>query len=449
MNTITLKHFLPLLALLAPAAARAQVPVTIDAADTGTPISPYIYGQFMEHLGRSIYGGVWAEMLQDRKFYYDVADRYDPWGEASDPNWDAGPFRHLAGSPWRVIGPAGTVTMDTTRAFVGSHTPVVHLTGMEAGISQEGLALVAGKQYEGHVVLAGDPGAAPVQVRLRLDDGRALTHTIDRVTADYQTVPFSFTAPANSDSARLEIVGTGRGALRIGTASLMPADNVDGFRADVLALLRELNAPIYRWPGGNFVSGYDWRDGIGLRDRRPPRKNPAWTGIEPNDVGIHEFMNLMDLLDAEAYIAVNTGLGTIEDVAEEVQYVNGAADTPLGRLRAENGHPEPYGVTWWAVGNEMYGEWQLGHMPLSAYVDKHRAVTEAMWHVDPDIKLVGVGSMGVWSETMLRDAGDHMNAISEHIYSKDKPDVLAHVRQLADMIDERAAAHRAYRDSIP
>ncbi len=122
----------------------------------------------------------------------------------------------------------------------------------------------------------------------------------------------------------------------------MPADNVQGFRPDTLALLRELNAPVYRWPGGNFVSGYNWRDGIGDRDKRPPRKNPAWKGVEHNDVGIHEFMALCALLETEPYIAVNSGLGDVASAADEVEYVNGAAATPMGKLRAANGHAEPY-----------------------------------------------------------------------------------------------------------
>ena len=95
----------------------------------------------------------------------------------------------------------------------------------------------------------------------------------------------------------------------------MPADNIKGWRSDVVALLKELDSPIYRWPGGNFVSGYNSRDGIGERDKRPPRKNPAWKGIEHDDVGIHEFMDLMEIIGAEPYVALNTGRGTIEEAA--------------------------------------------------------------------------------------------------------------------------------------
>ena len=228
----------------------------------------------------------------------------------------------------------------------------------------------------------------------------------------------------------------------------MPADNINGWRRDVIVLLKELNSPVYRWPGGNFVSGYNWRDGIGDRDRRPPRKNPAWKGVEHNDVGLHEYMDLMDILNTEPYIAVNTGLGTVEEVAEEVEYCNGSVDTPMGKLRAENGRKEPWHVKWWAVGNEMYGSWQLGHMPLSEYVQKHNRVAKAMWKVDPDIKLVGVGATGEWSETMLKQCSENMDLISEHIYCKDKPDVPAHTHQLAEQIKHKADEHRKYRAEI-
>ena len=123
-----------------------------------------------------------------------------------------------------------------------------------------------------------------------------------------RNIPCASARAGSTDNGRIEIVARGTGSFRIGTASLMPADNIYGWRADTVALLKELDAPVYRWPGGNFVSGYNWRDGIGDPDKRPPRKNPAWKGIESNDVGIHEYMALMRELATEPYIAVNTGL---------------------------------------------------------------------------------------------------------------------------------------------
>ncbi len=234
----------------------------------------------------------------------------------------------------------------------------------------------------------------------------------------------------------------------MGAVSLMPADNVEGMRADTLKLLRELDAPVYRWPGGNFVSGYDWKDGIGDRDRRPPRKNPAWTGVEHNDFGLHEFMRFCELLDTEPYIAVNSGLGGVESAAAQVQYVNGTADTPMGALRAENGHPEPWKVTFWGIGNEMYGDWQLGHMPLEQYVRKHNEFAEAMRRVDPSIQLVAVGAAGPWSETMMRHCADHMDLISEHFYRQSRERVDEHVREVPGAVRRIVEAHRRYRSEL-
>jgi alpha-L-arabinofuranosidase len=247
----------------------------------------------------------------------------------------------------------------------------------------------------------------------------------------------------------MEILGKGKGTFEVGAVSLMPADNLDGWRPDVISLLKELNSPIYRWPGGNFVSGYDWRDGVGDPDRRPPRQNPAWKGVEPNDVGIHEYMRLMAMIAAEPYVALNTGLGAVKDVADEVEYFNGAADTPMGKLRAANGHPEAFHVGWWAVGNEMYGAWQLGHMPIEDYVKKHNSVVDAIRQVDPGAHVVGVGSVGKWDETILKESAARMDLISEHTYRKEIADAGAHSRQLADDIERIAQAHRQYRSSIP
>jgi alpha-L-arabinofuranosidase len=444
-----------LLSILVVAASLSATPsaefrVKIEAGRTREPISPYIYGQFIEHLGRCIYGGIWAEMLEDRKFFYPITEEFKPWGTADDPYWNTGPFKYLNASPWQVIGPAGTVAMDRTGPYVGEQSPAIRLpgNGSPAGIAQDGLGVRAGRNYLGRVILAGDAGAAPVEVRLIWGDGRAGTETIRSLGLDFRSHALRFKAPLSSDKVRIEIVGRGKGSFRIGTLSLMPEDNLGGWRSDVVALLKELNAPVYRWPGGNFVSGYNWKDGIGERDRRPPRKNPAWKGVEHNDVGIHEYMELMRLIGAEPFVSVNTGLGTVEEVAAEAEYCNGTVDTPMGKLRAKNGHPEPYGVKWWAVGNEMYGSWQLGHMPLADYVKKHNRVAEAMWKVDPKAKLIAVGAVGEWSQTMLKACSDHMSLLSEHIYCKEKPDLLSHVRQLAEGIRRVSDAHRRYRNEI-
>ncbi len=423
--------------------------VTIQADKTGEPISRYIYGQFIEHLGRCIYGGIWAEMLEDRKFYYPVP--------AEGPIWtDRKGAKILIASPWEVIGPKECVKMTDLDPYVGEHCPEIHLPGdgRRCGIFQEGLGLVKGKKYTGRIVLAAMFGKElPTQISLVWGDGERDRDTviIDKgITRSYgfRTFELDFESRDDTDNGRLEITGSGNGNFKIGAVSLMPADNIKGMRADTLKLLKELDSPLYRWPGGNFVSGYDWRDGIGDRDRRPPRKNPAWTGVEHNDFGLDEFIVFCRELGTEPLIVVNSGFGDDHSAAEEVEYANGSADTPMGKWRAKNGHPEPYNVRWWGIGNEMYGDWQLGYMSLGHYVQKHNLFAKAMRKVDPSIKLVAVGDTGKWSRGMLASCADYMDLISEHFYRGARESVIDHVWQTVDATRSKVEAHRSYREKI-
>ncbi len=410
-----------------PAGPAPQLSITIDAAKVGQPISPYIYGQFIEHLGRCIYGGIWAEMLEDRKFFYPVG---------------------VGESPWKPLGDGAVATMVRQGAFVGRHSPQVTLAGdRPRGLVQGHLALAAGKAYVGRFWLAASGPRVRARVSLVWGDapGERQTITVESPGTGYAKTSLQFTAGRDTDHGRLEIGATGGGTLSVGTVSLMPADNLDGLRADTLAVLKDLDAPVYRWPGGNFVSGYDWHDGLGDPDRRPPRKNPAWKGIEPNDFGIDEYLAFCRRLGAEPYITVNSGLGGVQMAVDEVQYVSAAPGTPAGRLRAKNGHPQPYRVKFWSIGNEMYGNWQLGHVPLEQYVRKHNQFAQAMRAADPTIKLVAVGDAGPWSEAMLTHCAEQMDLISEHFYCSERPTLEEHVRQIPDNVRRKVEAHRGYR----
>lgn len=370
--------------VLALSAGAQPVAMTVDAGKTGPPISPLMYGFFTELLANWYEGGLWAEMLGDRKFFYPV----DSSVEQTPPN-----RRRFVGR-WRPVGPDEFVTMDRERAWVGAHSPLIRLDGgTPHGIQQAGLGLLKGKQYSGRIILVGDSGA---EVKVSLiwgpNSGDRQTVAVRGLRREYGKLPLAFTAGADSENATLEIVGTGKGSFHVGAVSLMPADNVSGFRADMIAALKDIGPTIFRWPGGNFVSGYDWRDGIGDSDKRPPRYDYAWKALEPNDVGTEEFMALTRILGIEPYICVNAGFGDAHSAAQWVEYFNGAATTPMGRLRAANGHPEPYRVKWWNIGNEMYGPWQLGHMSLAHYTIKHNMFAEAMRRADPTIKIVASGA---------------------------------------------------------
>lgn len=412
-----------------------RVRAVIDARKTYAPISKYVYGQFLEHIGSIVNKGLWAEMLDDRKFFYPVVDK-EP--EAAPGRFGRAPLRR-----WTAVGPVDAVIMDSDRPFTGKHSPLVRLAGAEPrGIRQAGLVVVKNAAYTGRVVLAGGPGA---QVAVSLVWGPGATDrqttTIGRLGAAYKTYPLSFSAASDSADARLEIVGTGSGSFHIGAVSLMPTDNVEGFRREVVAVLKLLRSGVYRFPGGNFVSAHEWRDAIGDRDRRPPRMDPAWNAVQPNDVGTDEFLTLCRLLDVEPYITVNAGFGDAWSAAQLVEYTNGAATTPMGRLRAANGHRQPYGVKFWGIGNEAWGEWQFGAMPLAQFVIKHNLFAEAMRRVDPTITLIASGAMpdamtgskqalrlggklipdplgpADWTGGLLVHCLDNIDLVSEHFYS--------------------------------
>ncbi|MBN2130922.1 MAG: hypothetical protein JW741_15580 [Sedimentisphaerales bacterium] len=366
-------------------AAPADIQATINAATPGEPVAPLVFGGYMEPATTR----VWAEMLTDRKFANPIVE---PSGA---PRRAGGLFAAFRSEPFRPVGPAGTVEMDTVRPFVGRHSPRVMLVGSEPrGIRQSGLRLGAGRSYVGRVYLAGDPGAR-VLVRLAWGPGAtdSDTITIPPLSREYQRFPLEFTSLVDSQEARLEILGTGVGAFHVGTVSLMPADNIEGFHGGMIRLFRDAGFKMLKWPGGNFVSGYDWYDGIGDPDKRPPRFQAMWGGrVESNDIGLHEFVAFNRLLGAEPDVTVNSGFGSAREAAEEVEYANGSTDTRLGRLRAENGHPEPFNVRLWSIGNEMYGPWQLGRMSLNQYWEKHNRIVQAMKAVDPSIKVVLSGA---------------------------------------------------------
>jgi alpha-N-arabinofuranosidase len=370
--------------------APAVVAADIDASQVAAPVSKYLYGSFIEHIGPLIYRSLWSEMLDDRKFYFPISSK----DTEPPPAPSSRPFR-MALHKWRPVGPDEAVVMDNDHAFVGDHSPRVALDAFTAhGIRQSGLTLVKGKQYTGRVYLRGTPGSK-IKVALVWGDGTDDRQTISvaALTNEYRKIPLSFTAKADTADGAFEISGAGSGNFNIGTVSLMPADNVQGFRPDTIALLRDLHSGMWRLPGGNFLSDWTWYDSVGDIDKRTPMFDHAWNAMQTNDVGMDEFMTLCKLIGVDPYITVNAGFGDAHSAAEEVEYMNGSVNTRLGAMRARNGHPEPYHVKFWDIGNEPYGAWQLGHTYLKYYVLKHNDFAKAMREADPSITLLASGAM--------------------------------------------------------
>lgn len=372
--------------------SQGSIKATVDTKQVAAPISKYLYGGFIEHGGQLIYRSLWSEMIDDRKFYFPITSQ-EPPAPLRRPG--GGGFRGMLLRRWHPIGPDEVVVMDKDRPFVGDQSPRIELdSSTPHGIRQSGITLMGGKHYAGRIYLRGTSGSR-VNVSLVWGEGADDRQTIsfDNLTNEYQKFPLSFTAKADSTAGAIEIAGTGNGDFHIGTLSLMPADNVQGFRPDTIALLRDLHAGMWRLPGGNFISDWDWHNSVGDIDKRPPVFDSAWNAMQTNDVGMDEFMTLCKLIGVDPYITVNAGFGDAHSAAQEVEYINGSTNTRMGALRAKNGHAEPYHVKYWDIGNEPYGSWQLGHTFLKYYVIKHNDFAKAMRAIDPSITLLASGAM--------------------------------------------------------
>ncbi len=202
-----------------------------------------------------------------------------------------------------------------------------------------------------------------------------------------------------------------------------PTADADGWRRDVLDLVRELGVTVVRYPGGNFVSGYRWEDGVGPREARPTRLDLAWHSIEPNAVGIDEFMAWTRLAGVEAMLTVNLGTRGIDAARNLVEYCNAPVGSRYADWRAANGHPEPHAIGLWCLGNEMDGPWQIGRKSALEYGTLAAEAGKAMRLVDPSIELVACGSsgskmptFGAWEETVLDLAWEVADHISLHCY---------------------------------
>ncbi len=428
-----------------PAGVKTAV-LTVNPDQQIDEISPYLYGQFIEHIESCIYNGIWSEMILDRKFYYEVGDTdLSPWGAAGNEN--------ISMETALTCGDAMAVRMEDG-----------------GGISQKGITFEA-RGYTGSLWAAcPDGGEADLRVVMRTLYGTRQETVISVSGGQLCRHDFRFDFTEAGEYGIFEVFAE-NGACVIDSLSLMPDDNIGGMRADTLAQLKKLNASFYRWPGGNFVSGYDWKDGIGDRDWRTSERNLHYMGlessfetteqmrqsdqkklkglgfyggIEPNDFGLDEFLAMCAYLECEPMVVVNSGLGTVEDAADEVEYLNGGTDTVWGRKRAENGHEQPYGAKLFGVGNEMFGDWQLGHMEISAYAPRHAEFAKAMLERDDSITIIGVGDNVVdWTKELLETCPEYVDYVDEHMYSQRfETDIEAHVRDVERNLSGRISKHR-------
>ncbi len=350
---------------------------------------------------------------------------------------------------WRKVG-TGRVSIAAGDAANGKCSQRVVGEDGETGIEQHPVAVRADEKYVGSLFARGTAPAG-ITVRLRDGDQELAAATLAAPRDAWCEYPFTLTAGGASRAARLQIVTSGACDIQIDQVSLMPRSwqQDGGFRPDLLGAIAELRPPVIRWPGGCFASPYRWKDAIGPQAKRQMYPLEIWDDRDVNSFGVDEFVAMCRRVGAEPLIVVNIGTKQwngdvdpaefLQDVRDWIEYCNGAADSTWGRVRAANGHPEPYGVKYWEIDNETW------HMGAAAYADAVNVFAPAMKQVDPSIRLAACGSAGYgddpnglpWNQTIIDKCAAHIDYLSIHHY--ENPDAFAQGPRAYEAFFEKTA----------
>ncbi len=436
--------------------------IHIDATSRRGTLSPLLFGHNLEYTRSSMWHGLSAQLLRNRKF----AGKPERTGNAMS---------------WYRVGPrqvffdlsipdAYTRHVDPrSRRWNELAAQKIQAVGAEVcGLGQGDLPLLDGRAYELRLVLKADQDLS-VRVRCAGRQGgpgggpEYYAAPVGVRVGDWSTSTHRFTMPVTDLAACVEITFTGPGTLVIGAASLLPADHFHGMRRDVIGLLKEMRVPLLRWPGGNFAGDFRWQDGLLPVDQRGPLMScmpveslPHSGGADDHDVGIDEYLALCRELGAEPFISLNLGHEGPEEAAAWVEYCNGPSDSAWGGRRAARGHPEPYGVRYWSLGNEMgYGHMEGPNTP-EAYAAKAREAARAMLGKDAALVLVLSGLYeqdGAWYADCLEPLAGTVHHVAHHHYTPPVTSYLgaeglAECRRLAAEPDAVAAQLRRVRGLV-
>lgn len=444
-----------LVCLCAPDVRSQETPQIIPATLQIDPrqLSAYaiprnLTGKFCEHLGANIYNGMDAQILRNPTFaeFPFWTGQMTPDGITSfqfeNDKIERELRRQALRAGWPEADLSGLVKArnDSLAAFwsrAGTEADVLPSpdTGPAGGRAQR-LELKAGAGIEQWTwlplhrvrtyqfeILARSPGLKTLRLALKLKHGASpcAQAQVKGLGPAWKKLAGSFTIPADQPADQpycVSLTADAPGQLVINHFFLWPADHVHGADPDVIRLLKESRLPLLRWPGGNFVSTYHWEDGVGSVEKRPTKPNYAWGGVEPNTFGTDEFIAFCRAVGCEPMICINGGAGTPEEAARWIEYCNGAATSPMGRRRAANGHPEPYRVRHWEVGNELWGHWQAHWTTARGYVDRYKEFSQAMLQADRTIELHACGAPVLWgkdwNDTLIAGLGGSLHSITDH-----------------------------------
>jgi len=382
------------------------------------PIDPRIFGHFTEETLTSYEGGILSEMLFNRKFEMPEERR-----KTNQPS----PIVVGTSNGWEPIEVDSSITLMLDRKVYYSPTQsqrIIRSAGnVPAGIQQKGyrygmpeMGMIAhqrlddpfhfrvGERYRVRLAIKSQDLQGSVHVALGESYRKPVAKHLFAFSGatDWKVYQCELQPEAEARGGKFMVYIDSPGAIWVDSVSMVRADlDEDGFRKDVLEATKRVKPTCIRWPGGCFVSDYHWQDGVGPVDQRTAGWNRPWLAYYTNDVGVDEFLSLCGKLNAAPYICVNVGTGTPEEAAALVEYANGDADSKWGRIRAQNGHPTPYGVKAWNIGNEEYLP-NIGSTRGELYAKKFDAFARAMRAVDPSIELVAVGAFDLPKSALPR-----------------------------------------------
>lgn len=405
------------LCLVSHALGVATIHVDCSRRDA-TPVPRAFFGQFGEHLGCNVYNGQWAQILRNSSF--EAWELFEPEVGAAErwlglPGIANGRDVGLA-CYWLPEGEA-SYALDPENPFNSSLSQRIEVAGRGGIRTPVMLPLHRVRDYEVSFYARADTPTTAT-VAFHAEDGRKLCAVEARVDgaawARYGLHLSVAEGVRAGDLCYLVVAFDGPATVWLDHAELFPADHLNGLDPDVVRLVKETRVSLLRFPGGNFVSGYHWRDGIGPREKRVTMRNPAWPIAESNHFGTDEWMAFVNAIGAEPLICVNCGNGTPDEAADWVRYCNEPADGPVGELRAANGHPEPYNVRYWEVGNELWGSWQIGHCSPEEYASRYDAFSKAMRAADANILPIANGGRGNWNARFLDVVEEPIRSLSMH-----------------------------------
>ncbi|MFN7994092.1 MAG: alpha-L-arabinofuranosidase C-terminal domain-containing protein [Bryobacteraceae bacterium] len=432
---------LSLLALTAPGASAEDLSTYINTGggESVITISPAkraasriprtIYGTFLEHIGSSVFGGVSSQLLDNPSLEPYPANLENLTRRFSSPVYQQS-TRFGLPLPWIPLRPTGR-RYESRTGDAPNSTAYLYLMGLpdrEVGIRQTVyLPIERTHDYRGILFGRAAEGPATLSVSFRHHDRPdailAETRLPVAATRQWLKLPFHLKLSAGAlaplESVDFTVAVKDGARISIDEIRLYPADAFEDLDPDIVSRAKELRSPLLRY-GGNFSSGYHWRDGIGPLDSRPTRLNAAWGVPEYNDFGTDELMAFCRRIGAQPQICLNLGSGTAQEARDWVEYCQGSPTSPNGRRRAANGHPEPYTVAAWEFGNELYDDTQLGWYKPEAYSARYLEFFRAIEPVlPPETRLLATGgelnAYQKWNAALQRTAGPQLQYITTHL----------------------------------